>query len=480
MAAAMPLLDPFVEQPVDIRRPITLKTPPPPQPGELQLTEDFLPLLNRPARYKVYYGGRCAAKSESMARALVWLAARTKIRVLCTREIQKTIAESVHKNLCACIESMGYSRYFTITQAAIRSSAGAEFIFMGLRSDPAEIKSLHAINIVWVEEGQAVSKLSWDILTKTVRKVKESDPEPQIWVSFNPFEEDDHTYKLFVIGKRSIEEHFPGSYVKYVNWDRNPWFEASGLNAERLADIARIDEAVDEAGRTEAYLRVMHIWEGRVHRLPGGNFFSLSSMLVNGLPAELPNHPTYVFATMDTAMKTGMERDGVGVVYWALDIHNVCEYPLYILGWDYRQIDGALLETWLPSVLEILEDFAKQTAALQGARGVHIEDQGSGSVLIQQGINHGWPTHAIKSKLTGMGKAERCLDVSSYVHLGQVKMTQAAFDQRVTYKGETKNHLLDQVLSFNASVKEKTNVADDLRDAWCYGIAIGLGNYEGF
>ena len=75
-----------------------------------------------------------------------------------------------------------------------------------------------------------------------------------------------------------------------------------------------------------------------------------------------------------------------------------------------------------------------------------------------------------------MGKSERCLNVSSYVHLGQVKITQRAFERRVTYKGESKNHLLDQVLGFSASVKEAQNVADDLRDAWAYGIAIGLGS----
>lgn len=469
-----------MEKPVDIRRPIRLKPPPPPKVGELQLTDDFWPLLTQQGRYKVYYGGRGAGKSISIARALIWLAARTKLRVLCTREIQKTIKESVYASLRWCIEDMSYFSLFNVTKEGITSTAGAEFIFMGLRSDSAEIKSLHAIDIVWVEEAQAVSEESWDTLTKTIRKISADSPDTQIWVSFNPYEEANHTYKLFVEGRDAIEHSFPGSYVKLVNWDRNPWFINCGLEAERQADLNLIDRAVDESGKAAAHLKVLHIWEGRIKTLPGGNFFSLTSMLVNGRPAETPWHPTHVFATLDTANKSGVANDGCAVVYWAVDVHNVCEYPLYILDWEYKQIDGALLETWLPTVYENLEAYAKETQALQGSRGTHIEDQQSGTVLIQQAINHGWDAYPIKSKLTQMSKEARCLNVSTYVHLGQVKITERAYNRRVTFKGKTSNHLLDQVLSFNASVKEKSDINDDCRDAWAYGITIALGNYDGF
>lgn len=162
------------DEPVDIRRAISLTQPAPPAPGELQLTDDFWPLLTQQGRYKVNYGGRCrgSAKSMSIARALLWLAVRVKIRVLCTHEIQHTIAQSVDAGLRAAIDEMGYFSYFSITNNAIRSSIGSEFIFMGLRADPIEIKSLHGINIVWVEEAQAVSERSWDILTKTMTSTR--------------------------------------------------------------------------------------------------------------------------------------------------------------------------------------------------------------------------------------------------------------------------------------------------------------------
>lgn len=477
-----PLIEPWLDgERIDIRRPCVLTPPPPPEPGQIQLTDDFWRLLSGPAAFKVFYGGRGGAKSISIALALIYLAVRCRVRVLCTREIQKTIAESVHATLRWAIERLGYREFFHITQTGIRCrSTGSEFIFMGIRSNTAEIKSLHNINIVWVEEAQAVLEDSWTTLSNTVRKINDDDPEPEIWVSFNPLDPDDYTYKWFVLGKEGIEKYFPGSFVCQVNWDRNPWFITSGLEKKRQADLGRIDDAVDEAGKMEAYMRVLHVWEGQLKSLPSGNFFSLGSMLVGGKAAEMPFRPSFVFATMDTAMKTGQANDGCAVIYWAVDIHRICPFPLYILDWDYKQIDGAFLAGYMPGVFQTLEHYAEQTQALHGSRGAKIEDKQSGTILIQQCENFGWKGTAVDSKMVNMGKVERCLDVSGYVHLGRVKLTATAYEKRIRYKGEHKNHLLSQVLGFNASVKPKPNEQDDLRDAWCYGIAAVLGNPNGF
>jgi hypothetical protein len=151
---------------------------------------------------------------------------------------------------------------------------------------------------------------------------------------------------------------------------------------------------------------------------------------------------------------------------------------LAVLDWDITQMDGSLLETWLPTVFENLEFFAKQYKARFGNLGVWIEDRVSGSVLIQQALNSGLNVHAIDSKLTQMGKAERAINVSGYVHRGEVKITQHAFDKTVTYKAVTKNHFLAQFLGFRAGIKDQ--VQDDLLDCASYGIAISLGSGEGF
>ena len=94
-----------------------------------------LQCLFRPARYKVLYGGRGGAKSWGFASALVLIAASSKKRILCAREVQNTMRDSVHKLLKDQIETLGLMPWFTITENSIRSSAGSEFIFKGLRFD---------------------------------------------------------------------------------------------------------------------------------------------------------------------------------------------------------------------------------------------------------------------------------------------------------------------------------------------------------
>ena len=89
------------------------------------------------------------------------------------------------------------------------------------------------------------------------------------------------------------------------------------------------------------------------------------------------------------------------------------------------------------------------------------------------------PAHAIDSKLTAMGKDERAISVSGYVHRGWVKYTDRAFEKTVTYERHSRNHLLDQVESFRVGDRDSDR-EDDLLDAFCYGIALALGNSEGF
>ena len=89
------------------------------------------------------------------------------------------------------------------------------------------------------------------------------------------------------------------------------------------------------------------------------------------------------------------------------------------------------------------------------------------------------PARAIDSKLTAMGKDERAISVSGYVHRELVKYTDQAFEKTVIYKRRSRNHLLDQVESFRVGDRGGDR-EDDLLDTFCYGIALALGNNEGF
>jgi phage terminase large subunit len=172
-----------------------------------------LEFLFEPSRYKVLYGGRGGAKSWGIARTLLILGRAKPLRILCTREIQKSIADSVHKLLKDQIQELGLAGFYTVQETKILGANGTEFIFAGLKSNINSIKSYEGCDKVWVEEAQTVSKASWDVLIPTIRK-----PGSEIWVSFNPSLETDETYRRFVLNKRD------DAAVVKINWSDNPFF----------------------------------------------------------------------------------------------------------------------------------------------------------------------------------------------------------------------------------------------------------------
>lgn len=206
--------------------------------SDLTLPAALQPLF-RPARYKVLHGGRGGAKSWGIARALIGLAHTKPLRILCAREFQNSIADSVHKLLDDQIHALGLGPWFEVQKTSIRGMVtGAEFLFKGLRHNVNEIKSLEGIDLCWAEEAQRVSDESWDILIPTIRK-----EGSEIWMSFNPEEKDAPTYKRFVLNPP------PDSIVVKVGWQDNPWFP----------EVLRREMEHCRATDPDAYA---HIWGG--------------------------------------------------------------------------------------------------------------------------------------------------------------------------------------------------------------------------
>ena len=114
--------------------------------------------LKYPFRYKSAWGGRGAARSWSFARALLLRGVKHKLRILCTREFQKSIKDSVHKLLCDQIDLMNMHSIYEIKRDNITSKTGTEFIFAGLKHNITNIKSMEGIDICWVEEAEKVSE----------------------------------------------------------------------------------------------------------------------------------------------------------------------------------------------------------------------------------------------------------------------------------------------------------------------------------
>ena len=205
-----------------------------------ELPEKLVFFLSKKARYIVAYGGRGSGKSWTAARCLVLLALQSKVRILCTRQLQTSIKDSVHKLLSDSIQALGLNEFFDITRDAIRcKNNDSKFIFKGIQNNINEIKSIEGIDDCWVEEAQSVSTESWEILIPTIRK-----EGSEIWVTFNPDREEDATYQRFIVNSP------PSSLIQLVNYNDNPWF--TDVLRKEMEYCKEVDQ-----GKYE------HIWLGK-------------------------------------------------------------------------------------------------------------------------------------------------------------------------------------------------------------------------
>lgn len=237
--------------------------------GRAEFPEKLACLFEK-RRYKVLYGGRGGAKSWGVARALLILAAKDPLRVLCAREFQTSLKDSVHKLLCDQIQALGLETFYDVTQATIRGKNGSEFNFVGLKNNVANVKSYEGVDICWVEEAQTVSRSSWNTLVPTIRK-----EQSEIWITFNPELETDETFQRFVV-------HAPdNAIVQKINWSDNPWFPKT-LREEKDQLKARDLQAYN------------NVWEGLCRVTVDGAIFAeqMQQAEFDGRITKVPFDPT--------------------------------------------------------------------------------------------------------------------------------------------------------------------------------------------
>lgn len=192
----------------------------------------------KPARNRVLYGGRASSKSWDAAGFVTFLADNYKIRVLCVRQFQNRIEESVYALLKIQIERFGLRSRFDIQKTKIYSATGSEFMFYGLWRSIDEIKSLEDVDILWVEEAHNLTEEQWKVLEPTIRK-----NGSQVWVIFNPRLATDFAYKHFVTSPP------PDTIVRKINYDENPFLSPTMLK-------------IIKAAKAKDYDDYMHIYEG--------------------------------------------------------------------------------------------------------------------------------------------------------------------------------------------------------------------------
>ena len=214
----------------------------------LKVANVYKPLWKNAKRRNYIYGGRGSGKSHDVAEYCLFRAYQSKIKVLCTRELQNSIADSVYSLLKNKIVDMHLDFFFTVYKDRIVGNNGSEFIFKGIHNNVSEIKSMENISIAWLEESQSLSRESIDVIVPTIRA-----PGSILIFTFNPYKDNDPIYMEM---KNATEDDL----VIKANYSDNPWFpEELRLEMER-------DKKND-------YQKYLWVWEGECLGLSDAQIF---------------------------------------------------------------------------------------------------------------------------------------------------------------------------------------------------------------
>lgn len=201
-----------------------------------------LPILKaEAARYIGIWGGRGSGKSHFVAEWIVERCMLAKTNVVCIREVQKSLQQSVKKLLEDKIEALGVGHLFEVQEAKIKGPHGGVIIFQGMQNHTADsIKSLEGFDIAWVEEAQSLSQKSLDLLRPTIRK-----DGSMLLFTWNPRLASDPVDTFL-----RADDPPPGAVVIEVNFTANPWFP----------DVLRQEMEYDRGRDPDKYA---HVWLGQ-------------------------------------------------------------------------------------------------------------------------------------------------------------------------------------------------------------------------
>ena len=373
-----------------------------------------LPLFE-PHRYKVIYGGRGSGKSYAIADILLIQSLKKKSIIICGREFQNSIKDSVHSLLKQRIEALGLSDFFEVTREEIRNHhMGSRFLFKGLRNNIDSIKSMAGITHMWIEEADTLSAESWKVIKPTIREEKS-----EIWITMNPKNKSDILYREFI----EPEKVQANTYRVKVNWQDNPHFPS-----------VLKDEMQRDKERDYGYYR--HVWEGECLEHSDAQIFKGKWQVVSDEDFIEPEdaHPHY-------GLDFGFSQDPTACV--RCFIH---EGKLYIsheavkLQLDSNKI-AAFLRSNIPDVdkYTIYADNARPEtiSQLRKEDGLVVRPVEKGKVSVEDGIEY------IKS-FDKIIVHERCVKTAEELVLYSYKVDERSGD--ITIKiVDAHNHCMDSL-----------------------------------
>jgi phage terminase large subunit len=345
--------------------------------------------LRTPSRYKTLYGGRGGAKSHNVARTLLVMGMERQLRIVCAREIQKSIKDSVHALLADIIRSHQLEWFYEIQDTIIKGRNGTEFKFRGLKHNTADIKSLEGVDYLVIEEAENVSNNSYEIVIPTIRK-----EGSEIWIIFNTKNISDPTYQRFVAKKD------PNNIVKKVSWRDNPFFPTV-LEQERLKLLKDDPEAYE------------HIWEGMPDTRRSGAVYAkqLAKAREEGRVTIVPYDPaSEVFTTWDLGF-------GDSTAIWFL------QFVGRELRWlDYYENSGEQLEHYARIVKDKPYNYMK-----------------NGHYLPHDGAHGNIRGDSVSKQLTALGLANtvliREIDINPGIELLRQTIAYSVFDKKCENEG---------------------------------------------
>jgi len=153
-------------------------------PQILDIPQAWIPMIDDINKYRYFllHSGRNSCKSHSVARFILWLGEQKKLRIMCGREVQKSIEDSVHALFRDLIDEFNLD--YSVGKATIEhNKTGSTIRFVGLREQGVvSVKSMENISIAWIEEAQAISKQSLDTLIPTIR-----NPQAKVFFTMNRY-----------------------------------------------------------------------------------------------------------------------------------------------------------------------------------------------------------------------------------------------------------------------------------------------------
>ena len=308
------------------------------------------------------YGGRGSGKSWAIAQLLIIRAYSERTRILCAREIQRSVSDSVIQLLADTIDRLGLSSFFEIQKNQILGRNGSRFMFEGLRHNATKLKSYEGINIVWCEEAESISKESWDILTPTIRT-----PGSMIWVSFNPLRQHDNTYQRFIVNSA------PDSLVVRMNWSDNPWFPA-------VLDIERRHMQVNDP---DSYA---HVWDGECATSTHGAYYQ-AQMREAKAEGRITNVPWEQNLPVQTFWDLGV-ADSTSIVF-VQSVNGGKEIRII----DYEEHSGEGLAFYVKLLSEKPYTYAEH----HGPHDIRVRELGTGRSRLELAADMGLHFSVVKN-----------------------------------------------------------------------------------